>query len=264
MTLQELEPTGVPAQPEEPWGWGALVLVVVVGTALSAVLLAAGAAGYALLLALESRGTVPRHVLADTLSGWGMSTQTAVLAASGGAIYGAFLLAVWLVVGRQRGGWDSLGLRRPSLNALALVVPVYVATLFVAGIATALEAALLFHGHFTNPQTTIIAGAGANRTVGDFLALYAVIALLGPVVEELVFRGLLFELFRRSLPVWAAATLSALLFALAHGIPVLLPALFVIGVALALLYNYTRSLYTSMALHILVNSVALFSLLATR
>jgi membrane protease YdiL (CAAX protease family) len=227
-------------------------------------LVAVGAGLYRGLMSLEAHGALPRHALQDTLQRWGIGWQPFEVAVSGAAIYGAFFVAVWLVAGRpERGGWHSLGLRPVPLATFALVVPAYVATLGVAGAAMALEASLFLHGHLTNPQQAIFAGSGGN-TAGQFLVSFAVIALLGPLVEELVFRGMLYQLLRRSVPLWAAVAVSAALFGLAHGYAVLLPPLFVFGVALALVFEYTRSLYCSISLHVLINAVALYASLSAR
>ncbi|GAC1433428.1 MAG: hypothetical protein NVSMB65_07300 [Chloroflexota bacterium] len=233
------------------------MLVLVLGGVLSAAFLAAGGLLYGILVALESSGGLPRHVLETMLAAWGIGGRSFLVTLSGVAVYGAFFVAVWGVVGRgTRGGWRSLGLRRASFAAFALVLPAYLLTLFVSGAATSLEAALLLHGHFSNPQTAILA-ADSSRTVGQFITLFVMVGLVGPIVEELVFRGMLYQLLRSSLPLWAAIALSAGLFALIHGLAVLLPALFVFGVALALVFEYTRSLYPSIVLHMVINTVAL-------
>jgi membrane protease YdiL (CAAX protease family) len=241
------------------------VAVVVVGALLSAALLGLGGLLYRAVLSLEAHGALPQHALRDALARWGIGWQTFLVAVSGALIYGAFLLAVWVVVvrGAPHTGWASLGLRPVPLGAFALVIPVYLVTLLVAGLATALETSLVLHGHLTNPQQAIFVGAQGSSTV-QFLLFFAVVCLLGPLVEELLFRGMLYQLLRRNAPLWAAVGLSAGLFALAHAIPVLLPPLFIFGVALALVFEYTRSLYCSIFLHVLINSVAVYVGLSAR
>jgi membrane protease YdiL (CAAX protease family) len=96
--------------------------------------------------------------------------------------------------------------------------------------------------------------------VGEFLLLFLAVAIVAPLVEELVFRGMLFQLLRRPLPLWGAVGLSAFVFAIAHAIPVLLPTFFLSGVALALVFHHTRSLYCSTFLHVLVNTVAVVAI----
>ena len=75
-----------------------------------------------------------------------------------------------------------------------------------------------------------------------------------------MFRGFLYRLLHKRLPTWAAVPISAAVFAVAHGMPVLIPILFYLGVVFALVVEHTRSLYCSMILHALQNSVALYVL----
>jgi CAAX protease family protein len=246
-----------------PLHWGTLVGVLVLGVVLAVVLLVMAGVAYAQLLAAESRGALPKGAVRDALASWGIGEQSALVMVTGALIYVAFFVAVWLVVGRARGGWRSLGIRPAPLAAFAWVLPAYLVTMVVSGAVTALEAALFLHGHLDNPQQAIFAG-DTRHTVAQIVVFLAVIAIIGPIVEELLFRGLLYQILRQALPLWVAVGLSALLFALAHGIPILLPPLFVFGVALALVFEYTRSLYCSVFLHILINTVAVVAALPPR
>lgn len=76
------------------------------------------------------------------------------------------------------------------------------------------------------------------------------IIVLAPLLEEIVFRGLLFATLRRGLPFGAAAVVSALVFALGHGYrgPGLL-SVFWIGFVLAWVYERTRSVVPGMVVH---------------
>jgi len=247
-----------------PLTWGAFVAVVVLGLALGLACVALGAVAYRLLLGLEASGALPRHSLRDSLAAAGIGWQPFVLAASSGLFYLGFLLAIWLVVRRfLRAGWDLVGWRPAPWTAFAAVIPVYVLTLLVSAATLSVEARLFFHGRLDNPQQAIFSGVTRN-SAAQFLLYWLVIAVLTPVVEETLFRGFLFQLLRRSLPLWAAVGGSALVFALAHGLPTLAPSLFIFGVALALVFHYTRSLYCSIFLHMLINSLAVFAGLASR
>ena len=83
-----------------------------------------------------------------------------------------------------------------------------------------------------------------------------VIAVIAPVVEELLFRGIGFHLLRRfGDPTAILAT--GLAFGLYHGLVNALPILALFGVALAWLRARTRSVYPGMLVHAAFNSVAL-------
>lgn len=78
------------------------------------------------------------------------------------------------------------------------------------------------------------------------------LVLVAPTAEELVFRGLGFAtLGRFALPVTTA------LFALAHGLPVLLVPVAIAGLLLGLIRTRTGSVYPGMGVHMSLNALAL-------
>ncbi len=89
----------------------------------------------------------------------------------------------------------------------------------------------------------------------------ATVVLVGPVAEELLFRGCVFGRFQAYGYGITGAVISALLFSVAHGILALIPVYFGIGIILAWLCQRTRSLWPAMALHGLNNAVALIGVL---
>jgi membrane protease YdiL (CAAX protease family) len=95
---------------------------------------------------------------------------------------------------------------------------------------------------------------------GSALALGLLgVAVMAPVVEEILFRGVLFGWLRGRIPVPAAIVLSAAIFSLAHlgwmEWSLLLP-IFGIGCLLAGLYHYSRSLWPGILVHASINAVA--------
>lgn len=86
--------------------------------------------------------------------------------------------------------------------------------------------------------------------------------VLTPVVEEILFRGLLFATLRTRLGLGASAVLSAAIFAVAHGYGVLgFAAVFWSGVLWAVAYEKTGSLLPSIAAHAVDNLGASLALL---
>lgn len=89
-------------------------------------------------------------------------------------------------------------------------------------------------------------------------------AVVAPVCEEVVFRGYLYPAVKRFTGPWVSGLCTALVFSAAHGsVSALLP-LFVFGLALAALYEFTGSIWAPMAAHFLFNSATVVSLLAIR
>jgi membrane protease YdiL (CAAX protease family) len=102
---------------------------------------------------------------------------------------------------------------------------------------------------------------GLSPVVGAVLAVVA-IAAIGPFVEELLFRGLITAGFRQRLGAWGTAVATAALFALAHLLPRGLPALFLLGLALAFVYERVGSTIPGVLIHCLYNGIALAAALA--
>lgn len=88
------------------------------------------------------------------------------------------------------------------------------------------------------------------------LPLLCHIVLVGPALEEALFRGLLFARFRAHGYVWSGALLSALLFALLHNSRALMPHYFYVGLVLAWLSHRAGSLWPPFALHSAWNALA--------
>ncbi len=77
------------------------------------------------------------------------------------------------------------------------------------------------------------------------------LVLVGPILEELVFRGLLYGPMRRQVGPVFAALMTAFLFMLGHG--QIAQSTFVFGLLFAYLYESTQSLVPSILFHVLIN-----------
>jgi membrane protease YdiL (CAAX protease family) len=146
------------------------------------------------------------------------------------------------------------GIYHRAKSRLSLALAAWPVVLVVGGIATTVTAQLFLGGHFSNPQTKDYSQTGATRGALSLLLLLLCLAVVAPIVEETLFRGLLFPLLRRKLPFSAAIPACAGIFAQGHGIPVLIPFLFTAGLALTVLFARTRSLYPGMLLHATQNA----------
>ncbi len=89
---------------------------------------------------------------------------------------------------------------------------------------------------------------------GVLFGLTAVV--VAPLLEETLFRGFVFQGLAKSWGLWVGALVSGMLFSLSHQqVSVIVP-FTVLGIALALLFYYTRSLWTNIALHASFNLIA--------
>ena len=87
---------------------------------------------------------------------------------------------------------------------------------------------------------------------------YMVIALLPPLVEEMVFRGCVLKSLLEWKPEkkWLMIALSALIFSLVHMNPGQMPHTFIIGLLLGWMYMRTRSIVPGVVYHWVNNSAA--------
>ena len=104
-------------------------------------------------------------------------------------------------------------------------------------------------------------GSSGVGALLDVATLVVFVAVLAPVAEELVFRGVLFRKWRRTLGPVKSLLLSSALFGVLHG-DTMLP-LAISGLSFALLYTSTRTLWAPIVAHILNNSFVVASVLVS-
>ncbi len=99
--------------------------------------------------------------------------------------------------------------------------------------------------------------ADGNYSLTLRAALVLVVLFQAPLLEEPIFRGVIFRGFAKSLPLWAAVLLSGGIFALVHVNAASFIALWFLGVSFALLYHRTGSILAPMTAHFLFNATNL-------
>ncbi|MDC8014074.1 CPBP family intramembrane glutamic endopeptidase [Tahibacter soli] len=164
------------------------------------------------------------------------------------------LFVPW-AIGLGRVGWTgTLGLRESARQVVRCWF-----TLFAVSLAIGVWLVSTGGGADTD-QTRAV-----NQAVGDSLHLYGfggtvlIVALLAPLAEEFVFRGMLLGGLSRHLSFGASNVLQAGLFAAFHADPPRLPFYFTLGLLAGWLVRRSGGLAPALALHALNN--ALFVLL---
>lgn len=84
-------------------------------------------------------------------------------------------------------------------------------------------------------------------------------AIVAPVSEEVIYRGIIFNSVKKGFPVWFAYIVSAFIFAFMHGTVVHMIIGFVCGVLFAVVYQYTKSLRIAVLMHMCYNTLSLCS-----
>jgi membrane protease YdiL (CAAX protease family) len=170
-------------------------------------------------------------------------------AASELVLFGVILLLVlWIARGLPKREVFALRPPRSWGRAVGLAFGVFVAIWIVS---LSLEP-LLHPGR----EQGLAPPTWEPRHAAAFALNVFALALVGPVVEELTFRGLGFTLLQRYGQA-VAIVLVGIAFALWHGLIEALPVLFVFGAGLALIRSRSRSIYPCMILHALFNGLAL-------
>ena len=168
-------------------------------------------------------------------------------------IVGTLLLARWLLRARPA----DLGLGRPRAAHFRYGL-IFGFGLFLASIAIGLVQAAA-----VGKEQQAIAEALLGHRGLDALALDIVaVAVLTPIAEELLFRGVFFGGVRQRAPFIPAAIVTTVLFTVIHE-PQAWPGVFVLGFGLALAYERTRSLWAPIAAHATVNGLPLLLIAAS-
>lgn len=97
--------------------------------------------------------------------------------------------------------------------------------------------------------------ASAGIDTGTLTGVLAV-AVVAPVVEELIFRGLMLNRLSRVMPGWLAAVLSSAAFGVCHGHPVWFAYAFALGAFFAFLDLRAQSILPSILGHVAFNAIS--------
>jgi membrane protease YdiL (CAAX protease family) len=207
-----------------------------------------------------------RHLLLIGMSAWGIpycASWTLVKGKTGAELVngilavqvGGYLIAALalacLVAIVQRGDWSSVGLNRTERSpldfALGAALGFALITAFIGGV-------YVIEGSF---ELDFLTRYMLGGTTGPGAMLGAVVLVLGaPVIEEVYFRGLLFDRFARW-GVLAAVVGTSVLFVLVHGVGLWDPPRLLMGFALGIARR-TKSLWFTIAAHAAWNGAIVF------
>ncbi|HET7321479.1 MAG TPA: CPBP family intramembrane glutamic endopeptidase [Longimicrobiaceae bacterium] len=154
-------------------------------------------------------------------------------------------------------------LRSPRRRALARIRPLanpmipWTAAAAVA-VVFASWALSTFYVHLVPvPPESFESFAPLLKSPGGRVAVAVLAVVFAPVMEEIFFRGLIQHTLERRWGVGPGIFTAALLFALAHFLPWVLPLHIFLGLAFGYVVYVTRSIWAGMALHAVNNAAAL-------
>ena len=138
--------------------------------------------------------------------------------------------------------------KKNLLSALGIIILVpgaqFAATMICSGMIIIAPKAFERYEH-------LLEMAGMDEKMTFFLFLYSVI--LGPISEELIFRGVTYSIARRIFRFWPANLIQAALFGLFHMNLIQGIYAFALGVLLGYVCEKGKSIYFSLLLHMLFN-----------
>jgi len=161
-----------------------------------------------------------------------------------------YILPIALIFLWRRIHWKYLGFGKFTLNVMGLgcslliggyaIIIAHNALLYVFGIDAQGDQIFEIFDQLESPVWFFITGA-----------------VIAPIVEEIFFRGFLFQGFRQKYGWMPAVFLSSAIFGAAHLDPVSLIPTFVLGCVLAYVYHRSNSVWPGILFHAAINSFSL-------
>ncbi len=160
-------------------------------------------------------------------------------------VYGTDVRALGL---HAKGIWDDI---RLGLITYAAVLPIFL--LLLAALMT-----LAYWLHYEPPPHPLVEVLVEEENNPSLIVFSTVLAcIIGPIVEEIFFRGFCYPVLKKRWGTWMAAVVSSAVFAAVHNSGFAFVPVFSLGMALAYVYDRRGSLVSSCALHITHNSLFL-------
>jgi uncharacterized protein len=165
-----------------------------------------------------------------------------------------FLLPLLIYMAWRRIGWRSLGFRAFGLPTLAIGCGALVVTYSLTIVHNSILLALRWH---TQAETILRFLQSAGSPWG--LVLGGIV--VGPLAEELVFRGFFFQGLRQAHGSTKAVLISSAVFATIHLEPAAFIPTFLLGCTLAFVFDRSSSVWPGAILHVLLNAAGIGALL---
>jgi membrane protease YdiL (CAAX protease family) len=112
----------------------------------------------------------------------------------------------------------------------------------------------------THGKQTVLQDLHAKDSTATLVAAAVLVIVVAPAAEEFFFRGFFYRALRTRMGILVAASLDGLLFGAIHysgpGTAAVLPLLAVLGFVFCLVYEKTGTLFATIALHALNNTIA--------
>ena len=152
--------------------------------------------------------------------------------------------------------------KRTVKEAFFLVVSILLLVVGVQCIAVVTEhlvQTLVFGSDYVSVIDAVASG-GVEPWSVIYVWTFVNSALLGPMGEELAFRGVTLSYLERSMPFWVANVLQACLFAILHFSVTKMPQCFISGMLWGYVFRKGKSIKYPILLHVLHNTLCMVAL----
>lgn len=171
----------------------------------------------------------------------------------------AIIIGVPRLLAKKRVSLKTLGIAKPPRLRDIPVSIIGMIGYYVAAAALLIAVIKLVPGFDAGQEQDV---GVSNLLPGiEMYFAFALLVIIVPFVEELIFRGYLFGNFERiGVPVWVAILVTSALFGLAHmqwnvGLNV-----FVLSIFMCLARQYTGSIWAGVLMHMIKNGIAFYLL----
>ena len=109
-------------------------------------------------------------------------------------------------------------------------------------------------------EQEIVRNIRISNNSTELLSVFIMIVIIAPIIEEIIFRGLVYRVFKGLLGPFFGAVISSILFSFVHLNLLSFPYLFIFGIILCLYYEKEKTIITPILMHSILNGI-MFSLI---
>jgi membrane protease YdiL (CAAX protease family) len=186
-------------------------------------------------------------------------------------VLGVAAMSFWLVRARHRLSLSQLGIRFPGWGRLAAAAAAVIPLLLGVAIMSFLFETFVPGFKLQGNAQVIFPTSETHVALVEKILLFLFVAVEVPLTEEVLFRGILYQgartFFLRHFSIGISVASGALVSGSVFGLLHLsdprelhtLPTLILLGVALAYVFHYSRSVFGSALVHGIVNGLAIIT-----
>ena len=169
----------------------------------------------------------------------------------------AILLSTTLALPACFGSKDELGIEiSVSGHDLLVVIAAYFGIIFLIAIISPIWTELLDKLQISYAKEQDVAELFREASRRDLVLLFISTCFITPIIEEILFRRIIYGWFCDLTDNNAALFITAACFSLAHFFILGIPGLFIMGIGFQLVYIWKKNLLLAILLHAVVNSIA--------